>query len=69
MAYNETVHSTTGMAPSRVTDADVLAIWRRLEAKRQSVHFATAKFRVGQHLRISKDKIKFAKAAELNFSA
>jgi len=24
-AYNDTVHSTTGMAPSRVTDADVLA--------------------------------------------
>jgi len=25
-AYNDTIHSTTGMAPSRVTDADVLAI-------------------------------------------
>ena len=26
-AYNDTVHSTTGMATSRVTDSDVLAIW------------------------------------------
>jgi len=25
-AYNDTVHTTTGMAPSRVTDADVLTI-------------------------------------------
>jgi len=28
-AYNDTVHSATGMAPSRVTDSDVLAIWQR----------------------------------------
>jgi hypothetical protein len=46
-AYNDTVHTTTGMAPSRMTDADVLAIWRRMEARRQRVRVATAKFRVG----------------------
>ena len=27
-AYNDTVHSTTRMSPSRVTDSDVLAIWK-----------------------------------------
>ena len=32
-AYNDTVHTTTGMAPSRVTDADVLTIWRRMEPR------------------------------------
>jgi len=31
--YNDTVHTTTGMAPSRVTDSDVLAIWCRMDAK------------------------------------
>jgi hypothetical protein len=67
-AYNETVHSTTGMAPSRVTEADVLAIWRRLEAKKQRVRVAKDKFRVGQHVRISKEKMKFATAADHNFS-
>ena len=56
------------MAPSRLTDADVLAIWRRMEASRQRVRVAKAKFRVGQHVRISKKKLKFAKAAEHNFS-
>ena len=55
------------MAPSRVSDANVLAIWLRIEAKRQSVLFATAKFRVGQHVLISKEKMKFANAAEQNF--
>jgi len=34
-AYIDTVHTTTGMAPSRVTDADVLAILRRMEDRRQ----------------------------------
>jgi len=55
------------MAPSRVTDANVLAIMRRMEAKKQRVRFATAKFRVGQHVRFSKAKM-FAKASENNFN-
>jgi len=29
-AYNDTVHSSTRMAPSRVTDSDILAIWKRM---------------------------------------
>ena len=67
-AYNDTVHTTNGMAPSRVTDANVLTIWRRMEARRLRVRVATSKFCVGQHVRINKEKMKFAKAAELNFS-
>jgi len=30
-AYNDMVHSTTGRAPSRVTDWDVLALLKRME--------------------------------------
>ena len=30
-AYNDTVHSATGMTPSKVTDSDVLAIWQRMK--------------------------------------
>jgi len=67
-AYNDTVHSATGMAPSRVSDSDVLAIWKRMEARRRGVRLAKAKFRVGQHLLISKQKNKFDKSAEQNFS-
>jgi hypothetical protein len=26
--YNDTVHSATGMTPSKVTDTDILKIWR-----------------------------------------
>jgi len=67
-AYNDTVHSATGMEQSRVTDSDLLAIWNRMEARRRRVRVAKVKFRVGQYVRISKEKMKFAKGAEQNFS-
>ena len=56
------------MAPSRVTDSDVLEIWKKTDAQRRGVRVAKAKFRVGQHVRISKQKMKVAKSAEQNFS-
>jgi hypothetical protein len=39
-----------------------------MEANRQRIGGATATFPVGQHVRISKEKMKFAKAAEHTFS-
>jgi len=47
-AYNYTVHSTTVMAPSRVTVSDVLAIWKRMN-RRRLISVAKFKFSVGQH--------------------
>jgi len=55
------------MAPSQVTDTEDLAIWRRMETRRQRVRVATARFRVGQHVRISKAKMIFTKATEHKF--
>jgi len=66
-AYNDIVHSTTGMAPSRVTDSDVLAIWKRM-SRHRLIRVANVKFSLGQHVRISKEKMKFAKGGEQNFS-
>jgi hypothetical protein len=66
--YNATVHSTTGMSPAQVTDNDVLAIWKKMEGKLGKIPKARAKFRVGRHVRISKEKMKIAKGAEQNFS-
>jgi hypothetical protein len=46
-AYNDIVHTTTAMAPSRVTDAEVLEIWLRMESRRPRVHnFSTKIFRI-----------------------
>jgi len=67
-ANNGTIHSATGMAPWRATDSDVLVIWKRMEAGRRGVRVTKATFRVRQHVRISKEKMKFAKSVEQNFS-
>jgi len=56
------------MAPSRVTDAEGLTIWRRMEPRRLWVRVAKAKFRVGQPVCMSKEKMNFAKHAEHNFT-
>ena len=56
------------MVSSRKPDSDVIAIWRWMELKRHRVRVATSKFPVRQHVRISKEKMTFAKAAERNFS-
>ena len=63
----DTVHSTTGMAPSRVTESDVLAIWKRMNRRRRRIRVAKVKFSVEQHVRISKEKMKFAKGGEQTF--
>jgi len=56
------------MAPSRVTDSDVLAIWKRMNSRRRRIRVAKVKFSVGQYVRISKEKMKFAKGGEQTFS-
>ena len=66
-AYNDTVHSTIRIAPSKVTDSDILAIWRKTK-KNRHVRSARAKFHMGQHVGISREKMKFAKGAEQNYS-
>jgi hypothetical protein len=67
--YNDTVHSTTGMAPCNVRDNDVLAIWNKMQNKAERAkRLATLKFRVGQHVRINKEKLKFAKRGEQNYT-
>ena len=51
-----------------MTHSDDIAISNRMEARRHGVRFAKATFRVGKHVRISKEKMKFAKGAAPNFS-
>jgi transposase InsO family protein len=66
--YNASVHSTTGMSPARVSESDVLTIWRRMNEKHSKIPIAQPRFRVGQHVRISKEKMKFAKGGEQNYT-
>ena len=66
--YNATVHGSPGMAAANVTDSDILAQWKRMQKRRGKVRVKIARYSVGQHVRISKEKAKFSKSAEQNFS-
>jgi hypothetical protein len=55
------------MAPVRVTDSDVLAIWTRMNMKDRKIRIAKPRFRE-RHVRISKEKMKFAKGGEKNYT-
>jgi hypothetical protein len=67
-AYNDSVHRSISMAPPQVTESDVLAIWKRLNKKNKRIRKVQPKFRVGQHVRISKEKMSFVKGAEQNYT-
>jgi hypothetical protein len=56
------------MAPAKVSASDILALCERIQRNRSKVPVKTARYGVGQHVRISKEKAKFAKSAEQNFS-
>jgi hypothetical protein len=66
--YNVTVHNATGIAPARVSDEDVLAIWRRMHKTVSRVHSVRAKYSIGQFVRIRKEKVKIAKSAEQKYT-
>jgi hypothetical protein len=66
--YNNSIHSATGMAPDQVTDSDILAIWQRINKHQGRARTAKSRFSVGQHVRISKQKMKFAKGGERDYT-
>ena len=67
-AYNNTTHTALGIAPAAVSDKHVLEIWTRMNEKRSRVRVGRVKFAVGQHVRISKEKTRIAKASEQNYT-
>jgi hypothetical protein len=52
----------------RVTDFDVLTIWTRMNEKERKISITRHKFHIGQHVRISREKMKFAKGVEQNYT-
>jgi transcription initiation factor IIE alpha subunit len=66
--YNDSVHRSIDMSPSQVTESDVLAIWKRLNGKSKRIRKVMPKLQVGQHVRISKEEMRFAKGAEQNYT-
>ena len=66
-AYN-TVYSAHGMAPAAVPDKKVLEIWTRMNDRRSRLRVGKVKFNIGQLVRISIEKLKFAIGSEKKYT-
>ena len=55
------------MAPSKMTESDILAIWNRMRSEHRAISSAAVRFRVGQHVRMSKEEPKYFKGGEQNY--
>ena len=51
-----------------MTDSDILAIWNRMQSRLSAIRSAAVRYSAGQHVRISKEKLKFAKGGEQNYA-
>jgi hypothetical protein len=61
--------STTGVARAKVSDSNVLNIWKRIDGDNiKTVRVEKPKYKLGQHVKISKKRMRFAKGAEQNYS-
>jgi hypothetical protein len=67
--FNDTVHNATGMAPSKVTDSDILAVWNKMRVRYSSIRRAPVRFKVGQHVLICEEKLKLAKGRKQNYTS
>jgi hypothetical protein len=67
-AYNNTVHSTINRAPAYVTFDNMLHVWRALNSRIPIKRSRKSKFAIGDHIRISREKLIFEKGFEKNFS-
>jgi hypothetical protein len=67
-SYNNSRHSTIGIPPSKVNPTNIYSVWQRINARRSKIPQGVVKFKVGDHVRITKEKIKFAKGYGQTFS-
>jgi hypothetical protein len=67
-SYNKSVHSTIGIAPSKVNSTNIYSVWQRVNSLKAKIPHGRAKFKVGDLVRITKAKVKFAKGYEQSFS-
>jgi hypothetical protein len=66
-SYNS-VNSTIDMPPSKVTPTNIYAVWQKINILRAKIPQGRVKFKVGDLVRRTKEKVKFAKGYEQNFS-
>ena len=67
-SYNSFAHSTTGMSSSKVNPSNIYSVWQKMNSLRAKIPEGRAIFKVRDLVRITKEKVKFAKGNEQTFS-
>jgi len=66
--YNTSIHSTIGMPPSKVNPSNTYSVWQRMNSLWAKIPQGRVKFKLGDLVRITKEKVMFAKEYEQTFS-
>lgn len=66
-SYNNKKHSTTGVAPAKVTVYNGEDVWRKMYHFAENRKYKRPQFKVGDHVRISKAKDTFEKGYRTNW--
>ena len=66
-SYNNSVHSTIAMAPSKVSPSNIYSVWHNVNSQRGKIPHGRVKFKVRDLVRITKQKVAFAKGYEQTF--
>ena len=61
--YNNSVHSTIGMPPSKVNPSNIYSVWERMNSPGAKILQGRVKFKVGDLVRIE-EKLMFAMGYE-----
>jgi hypothetical protein len=56
------------MPPSKVNPSNIYSVWKKMNSLRAKISQGRFKFKVGDLVRITKEKVKFAKGYEQTFS-
>ena len=60
-SYNISAHSTIGMPPTKVKPSNVYTLWQIMSSRKSKIPQGHVKFKVGDLVRITKEKLQFAK--------
>jgi len=67
IGYNGSVHSAIGMPPSKVSPSNIYSVWRKVNSLSAKIPQSRVKFKLVDLVRITKEKVKFAKGYEKSF--
>ena len=56
------------MSPSKVNPSNIYSVWKRMNSLWAKIPQGNVKYKVGDLVRITKEKVKFAKGYEQTFS-